>query len=468
MMYDAAMTGSNQSAVGFSHSDGLPDELSLASAFGDMSFKNHTPTSPRDFVPENGYHPSGPAKYLTPPGVALSPPLVPASVQDGFRPLEFTAEHVNEHQEQAHRFSPRFRNFPKDYGMHNLDRFSGAPYQQSALSASPVEQQFYMDGQSQMHASHGQQFFGSNIMWQQYGMEAPRYPMMTPHYVYPHMQQVAGSDVRRNRRHRQATVRAPTNGTSHTEAPNARRLGMGIEDPYSNATAFQKTNHQLHSTYLNSSPSTWYADSPCGSSDFHQQVHKFSHPYELNSLSNGVSYHQISDNLSTVSYPENVLMRSDGVNSPRSDSFAPSINGYSVRDRRISNAHNHLDIQSNDSSHLDMLNSQFLSLVMKPRELNYNSVDEVAGRIYMLAKDQNGCRFLQKVFAQGSEEDIAKVFNEIIDHIGELMVDPFGNYLVQKLLEGCSDDQRTRILCEVTKMPGKLIAISCNMHGYEQ
>lgn len=67
---------------------------------------------------------------------------------------------------------------------------------------------------------------------------------------------------------------------------------------------------------------------------------------------------------------------------------------------------------------------------MEPSELNYNSVDEVAGRICMLAKDQNGCRFLQKVFAQGSQEDVEKVFAEIIGHIGKLMVDPFGNYLV--------------------------------------
>ena len=135
---------------------------------------------------------------------------------------------------------------------------------------------------------------------------------------------------------------------------------------------------------------------------------------------------------------------------------------------RTSSAHNHLDIHSDYSLHPDRQNSQLPPLVMKPCELNYNSVDEVAGRIYMLAKDQNGCRFLQKVFAQGSQEDVERVFAEIIDHIGELMVDPFGNYLVQKLLEGCSDDQRMRILCEVTKTPGDLIAVSCNMHGYEQ
>ncbi|XBH55810.1 hypothetical protein VPH35_077804 [Triticum aestivum] len=463
-MYDSAMIASNKSVVEFP-SDGLPDEQSLASAFGDMSLKNYTAdslTSTRDFVPVNGYYPSGPANYhsgITPPDVTLNPSLVPAIVQDD---LTFCAEHVNQkpdeltvgQQEQAYRFPPLFENFPMGSVMHDLDSFSSAPYHQSALSTSPIEQQFYLDVQSQLYAPYGQPF-DSNIMWQ-HGTETPRCTMLQPHYVYPQLQQVAGSDVRRSRRHQQAAACTSANGTLHIETPNIHRQGMGIEDPYSNGAAFQKRNTQLNSFHC-----TLSADSPCGSSNFRQQVDKFY------SLSNGFSRHNISDNISTVSYPEKLWMRADGVNSVRSTRSTP-VDGCIGRDGRTSSAHNHLDIHSNFSLHPDRPNSQLLPLVMKPCELNYNSVDEVAGRIYMLAKDQNGCRFLQKVFAQGSQEDVERVFAEIIDHIGELMVDPFGNYLVQKLLEGCSDDQRMRILCEVTKTPGDLIAVSCNMHGYEQ
>ncbi|PNT63421.1 pumilio homolog 12 isoform X2 [Brachypodium distachyon] len=436
-MYDTSTIGSNRSAVGFSHSDSLPDEQSLASAFGDMSFMDHTtdsPTTPTNFVP-------------------------------------FSAEHVNqkpnqltlEHQEQAHRYPLHFGYFPTNSQMENLDRVFRPRYQPPALSASPIEQQFYIDRQSKIYAPYGQQF-GSNFM-SHHGMEEQTYPTIPPHYVYPQLEQVARSDVRRSRRHRQAAVCTSANGASHIGTPNTHRLGMGNDDPYSNGAAFLKRNNQLHNTYVNSFPGTLYADSSCDSGDFSQQDDKFSHPYALNSLSNGFSEDQISDDLSAASYPEKVLMRSDGVTSARSTKFAPSMNGCIGRDRRFSNEHNHLDNQSNDSSRLDRLHSEFLSLVMQSREPNYNSVDEVAGRIYMLAKDQNGCRFLQKVFAQGSQEDVEKVFGEIIDHIGDLMVDPFGNYLVQKLLEGCSEDQRMRILCEVTKMPGQLIAVSCNMHG---
>lgn len=44
----------------------------------------------------------------------------------------------------------------------------------------------------------------------------------------------------------------------------------------------------------------------------------------------------------------------------------------------------------------------------------------------------------------------------------DLMTDPFGNYLIQKLLECCTEDQRTAIIDQVQK---SLVKISLNMHG---
>ena len=34
---------------------------------------------------------------------------------------------------------------------------------------------------------------------------------------------------------------------------------------------------------------------------------------------------------------------------------------------------------------------------------------------------------------------------EILDHLVELMMDPFGNYLIQKLLDRCSEEQRLQV-----------------------
>lgn len=99
------------------------------------------------------------------------------------------------------------------------------------------------------------------------------------------------------------------------------------------------------------------------------------------------------------------------------------------------------------------------------QQLKYTSLDEIKGQIYSTAMDQNGCRFLQRKFDEGSPEDVEKIFLEIIDHIIELMTDQFGNYLVQKLLEVCTEDQRMRILHAVTKEAGELVNISLNTHG---
>ena len=93
------------------------------------------------------------------------------------------------------------------------------------------------------------------------------------------------------------------------------------------------------------------------------------------------------------------------------------------------------------------------------------SITEAQGYIYDIAKDQHGCRFLQKIFDEGTSQDVQIIFNEIIDHVLELMVNPFGNYLMQKLLEVCNEEQKTHILLRVTEEPGELVRISLNTHG---
>ncbi|CAN8253013.1 unnamed protein product [Cochlearia groenlandica] len=95
----------------------------------------------------------------------------------------------------------------------------------------------------------------------------------------------------------------------------------------------------------------------------------------------------------------------------------------------------------------------------------YSSIEEARGKIYYMAKDQHGCRFLQRKFAERDGNDIEMIFQEIKDYISELMVDPFGNYLVQKLLEVCNEEQRMQIVRSIARKHGVLVKISCDMHG---
>ncbi|XWS23879.1 hypothetical protein CRYUN_Cryun28dG0053300 [Craigia yunnanensis] len=112
------------------------------------------------------------------------------------------------------------------------------------------------------------------------------------------------------------------------------------------------------------------------------------------------------------------------------------------------------------SSKLDKIRGENVTLMPSPY-----SLVELQGCIYYMAKDQNGCRFLQRIFDEGSCLDVQIIFNEIIDKIVELVMDPFGNYLVQKLLDVCTEEQRLQIVLMVTKEAGQLVRISLNTYG---
>ncbi|KAB8090586.1 hypothetical protein EE612_015808 [Oryza sativa] len=99
-----------------------------------------------------------------------------------------------------------------------------------------------------------------------------------------------------------------------------------------------------------------------------------------------------------------------------------------------------------------------------PRMLRYENMVGAKGYIYFMAKDQNGCRFLQQKFEEGKDQaDL--IFEGIIDHIPELMANSFANYLVQKLLDVCDEEQRLRIIAVLTEDPVKLLRVSLNSHG---
>ena len=76
-------------------------------------------------------------------------------------------------------------------------------------------------------------------------------------------------------------------------------------------------------------------------------------------------------------------------------------------------------------------------------------------QVMAVAKDQNGCRFLQRKFDEGGAAAIQAVLPEVLEHLIELMRDPFGNYLIQKLLDRCSEEQRLAVLPSALT-PGRL------------
>jgi len=82
--------------------------------------------------------------------------------------------------------------------------------------------------------------------------------------------------------------------------------------------------------------------------------------------------------------------------------------------------------------------------------------------VYMIARDQAGCRMLQQTLDEGVPEITNAIFREVLNHCTELMMDPFGNYLFQKLVGMCNFRQLERVLDRVC---GDMARVSLNMHG---
>ena len=73
------------------------------------------------------------------------------------------------------------------------------------------------------------------------------------------------------------------------------------------------------------------------------------------------------------------------------------------------------------------------------------------------AKNQQGSKYLQRVLAKASPDIIEFIVVEVGDKLHELMVDSYGNYFCQKLLQSSSSKQRLYLL---KKLSPYIVAIS--------
>ena len=96
-----------------------------------------------------------------------------------------------------------------------------------------------------------------------------------------------------------------------------------------------------------------------------------------------------------------------------------------------------------------------------PNGYNVDS-PELVEKAYDFAKDQAGCRLLQKKIMDGSQEAIDEIYEKILPKFVELMNNPFGNYLCQKITEAV-DESKLKLIIEEIKQ--EVFSICCNAHG---
>lgn len=75
------------------------------------------------------------------------------------------------------------------------------------------------------------------------------------------------------------------------------------------------------------------------------------------------------------------------------------------------------------------------------RKFSELSEQDLLSNIIIIAKEQAGCRFLQQKIDDNPNFGNYELYPEIHDLTGELICDPFGNYLIQRLLESLTTDK---------------------------
>lgn len=92
------------------------------------------------------------------------------------------------------------------------------------------------------------------------------------------------------------------------------------------------------------------------------------------------------------------------------------------------------------------------------------SLEEIlkSSTVQSLSQDQVGCRFLQLKLDEAGADAATIIFQQAKPCMAEMMTDPFGNYLFQKILDKTSEQERATILSLVQD---ELVSGALNLHG---
>jgi Pumilio-family RNA binding repeat len=89
-------------------------------------------------------------------------------------------------------------------------------------------------------------------------------------------------------------------------------------------------------------------------------------------------------------------------------------------------------------------------------------LDALLGQVRRLSRDQVGCRLVQQALDEEGAIAATLILNEGLPFWSEAMVDPFGNYLFQKILEKITVEERIMLVKTVSS---RLVNASLNLHG---
>ena len=137
-------------------------------------------------------------------------------------------------------------------------------------------------------------------------------------------------------------------------------------------------------------------------------------------------------------------------------------NNMNINNNRIlvnnSNAKNNININQ-------VNNNEQKKKKIKRLEASYyidKPLTYIAEKFGELGKDQGACRYIQKLLNDNPIETIKVLYYPICQNVLQLINDPFGNYLIQKIITYLNSEQLYEILKIITP---NFFEICCNTHG---
>lgn len=102
---------------------------------------------------------------------------------------------------------------------------------------------------------------------------------------------------------------------------------------------------------------------------------------------------------------------------------------------------NYMPKHKNSFSYIEKGNNNYSKKKIKLQtNLNSMTLTEAIKNSNTLSKDQGGCRYLQKIISD-NPEIAPQILNNAFEKIYEIVTDPFGNYLIQKLFDYMTSEQ---------------------------
>ena len=148
-----------------------------------------------------------------------------------------------------------------------------------------------------------------------------------------------------------------------------------------------------------------------------------------------------------------------------SNNMKNNINKNNYQINRNNEQKNNKNYSTNNQNFNNMYNNEQKRKKIKKLDSSLymdKSISYLAENLIIFGRDQGACRYIQKLLDQNPLEAMNYLYIPLCHNILQLINDPFGNYLIQKIIILLNEEQLINILQIITP---NFFAICCNNHG---